>query len=172
MLKTSVSYVDFNGQTASETLYLHMSRMEMLKFLSRHGIEPSDDLEKSFTKLANDLAAKKDVFTMLSIIDDFILSSYGEKSADGKRFVKTDEVRNKFDESLAHEALINKFLDDPTFIQNSTAQIIQAAPVKNTPKKPTDFKRAQNRHNKRGKQTLDINAAKNLVKDSKFNPNA
>ena len=172
MLKTNVSYVDFNGQTVTDTLYLHMSRIEMLEFLNRHGIKPSDDLEKSFVKLANDLAAKKDVFTMLSIIDDFILSSYGEKSEDGKRFVKTKEVRDKFDESLAHEALLNKFLDNPEFIKDSTSRIIQTAPVKNVPKKPTDFKRSQKRHNKGAKQPLDLNAAKQSMKGASINPNA
>ena len=173
MLKTEVSYVDLNGKKVTDTLFLHMSRIEMMKFLSHWGVNDPDNVKEEFTKLADRMVAKKDAKTMLEIIDDFLLSSYGKASEDGKRFIKNDEVREEFDQSLAHEALFDKFLTDPQMLRTTAEQVLETQSVHSVKqaKKPYDFKRSSKNRN-RGNKPINMSAAKQLVKDGSINPNA
>ena len=95
---------------------MNFTRVEVLKFLARHRIsmKKGDDVTKEFQDMVNNLSESGDVTTMLDFLDDFVLSAYGVRSEDGKRFIKTKEVREKFSESLAYEALFDAILDDPT----------------------------------------------------------
>ena len=173
MLKTEVSYIDLNGKKVTDTLFLHMSRIEMIKFLTRWGVNDPDNVKEEFTKLADRMVAKKDAKTMLEIIDDFLLSSYGKASEDGKRFIKNDEVREEFDQSLAHEALFDKFLSDPQMLRSTAEQVLETQSVHlvKPSKKPSDFKRSSKNRN-RANKPINMNAAKQLVKDGKISPNA
>ncbi len=47
------------------------------------------------------------------LFKDLILASYGEKSEDGKRFVKTKELTESFEQSPALSELIIEFLTTP-----------------------------------------------------------
>ena len=62
MLKTEVSYVDLNGKKVTDTLFLHMSRIEMIKFLTRWGVNDPDNVKEEFTiytlKITNKALAK------------------------------------------------------------------------------------------------------------------
>jgi hypothetical protein len=122
MLKQNVQYVDFNGNKKEKTIYLNMTRREAITFLARNGINASnkggEGVSEQLNKKVNALVKKGDVKTMLDFIDDLLLSSYGEKSEDGERFIKNDEVRKNFSESLAYQALFDQVLNDPKVTSN------------------------------------------------------
>ena len=50
---------------------------------------------------------------MLKIYKDIILKSYGKKSADGKRFIKSQEMSKEFSETNAFESLYLELLSSP-----------------------------------------------------------
>ena len=65
---------------------------------------------------------------MYDLLNDFVLTAYGVKSEDGKRFIKSEQIREEFKQSLAYEALIEDFHDDSRkvlehFISGVTAHI-------------------------------------------------
>lgn len=105
MLKQQVMYEDFDGNIQKETLYFNMTRMELIALQSRYGKE---DMEKYIETLIAD----KDLEKMYELLNDVVLTSYGVRSEDGKRFIKNDQIREEFKQSLAYEALIEDFHDD------------------------------------------------------------
>lgn len=121
MLKQKVSYEDFDGNTQTEELYFNLNRMELLAFQQRYG---SDNMEKYI----NQLIEEKQVQPMYDLLNDFVLTAYGLKSEDGKRFIKNEQIREDFKQSLAYEALIEDFHDDSrkvleNFVSGVTAHI-------------------------------------------------
>ena len=105
MLKQQVKYEDFDGNIQNETLYFNLNRMELVALQSRYGKE---DMAKYIEKLIED----KDLEKMYELLNDIVLTAYGVRSEDGKRFIKNDEIRADFEQSLAYEALIEDFHDE------------------------------------------------------------
>lgn len=129
MLKQQVTYEDFDGNTQTETLYFNFNRMELISFQKRYG---SENMENYINKLIEE----KQIEPMYDLLNDFVLTAYGVRSEDGKRFIKSEEIREEFKQSLAYEALIEDFHDDSrkvleNFISGVTAHIrglnVQAA---------------------------------------------
>lgn len=121
MLKQQVTYEDFDGNTQTETLYFNLNRMELISFQKRYG---SENMENYINKLIEE----KQIEPMYDLLNDFVLTAYGVRSEDGKRFIKNDEIREEFKQSLVYEALIEDFHDDSrkvleNFIAGVTAHI-------------------------------------------------
>lgn len=105
MLKQKVKYEDFDGNIQDETLYFNLSRMELVALQGRYGKE---DMAKYIEKLIED----KDLEKMYELLNDIVLTAYGVRSEDGKRFIKNEQIREEFLQSLAYEALIEDFHDE------------------------------------------------------------
>lgn len=105
MLKQKVKYEDFDGNIQDETLYFNLSRMELVALQGRYGKE---DMAKYIEKLIED----KNLEKMYELLNDIVLTAYGVRSEDGKRFIKNEQIRGEFVQSLAYEALIEDFHDE------------------------------------------------------------
>lgn len=121
MLKQKVQYEDFDGATQVEDLYFNLNRMELIALQSRYGKE---DMAAYIDKLVED----KNIEKVYEILNDIVLSAYGLRSEDGKRFIKNETIREEFKQSLAYEALIEDFHDETrkvleSFIVGITAHI-------------------------------------------------
>jgi hypothetical protein len=104
MLKKTITFEDFNGDTVSETHYFNLTKSELIE------LETSYDggLEATMQALVEAKSGK-------DIIENFtkiILSSYGQKSPDGKRFVKNDALREDFKQTAAFDALFMELVTD------------------------------------------------------------
>ena len=97
MLKKSIKYVDYNGNERQEDFYFNISKPE----LAEMQVNEEGGMEKRLNEiiLAQDLKSSIDVFKKI------ILLAYGEKSEDGKRFVKSQELADAFVQSPAYEEL-------------------------------------------------------------------
>lgn len=83
MLKKTITYTDYNGVQRSEDHYFNISRAEAIKMeLGTTG---------GYVEMINRMIEAKDQPALLEVFDEFILSSYGVKSPDGKHFMKKDE---------------------------------------------------------------------------------
>lgn len=105
MLKQKVKYEDFDGNIQDETLYFNLSRMELVALQGRYGKE---DMAKYIEKLIED----KNLEKMYELLNNIVLTAYGVRSEDGKRFIKNEQIREEFVQSLAYEALIEDFHDE------------------------------------------------------------
>jgi hypothetical protein len=114
MLKKTITYQDYNGKELTEDFYFNLSKAELVELeLSREG-----GLMESLQKIIAD----KDGAVIISEFKKIVLMAYGEKSADGKRFIKNDEVREAFSQT---EAYSNLFFELATN-EGEAAQFINA----------------------------------------------
>lgn len=97
MLKKTIKYVDFDGNERTEDFYFNLTKAEVTEMeLSTEG-----GLAKTLEKIV----AEKDSKRIVETFKDLILKAYGEKSLDGKRFVKNQEVRDSFAQTEAYSEL-------------------------------------------------------------------
>ena len=104
MIKKNVEYTDFNGEKRTETLYFNLTEAELMD------MELSEDggLSERLTKIIEN----DDKAGLLRFLKEFILNSYGEKSEDGRRFVKNDTIRSEFAQTEAFSKLLMDMLTD------------------------------------------------------------
>lgn len=97
MLKKVVKYVDFDSNEREETLYFNFTKAEIIKL----EMSMSGGLVAHITKIVE----TKDEPAMMALWEEIILGSYGEKSPDGRRFIKSPEIRKAFSETQAFSDL-------------------------------------------------------------------
>lgn len=87
MFCKELEYEDFNGVTRTEKFWFHFSKAEILeRQMSEYG---------GFDKTVQKIIDTNDVPKLVSIFKEFILKAYGEKSEDGRRFIKEDPVTGR-----------------------------------------------------------------------------
>lgn len=97
MFKKQVTYENFNGEEVTEVLYFNLSETELLELELKHPGGYSDYL--------NQIIEAKDRATLVSIFKELILLSYGEKSPDGRSFMKSPEIAHAFECTNAYNVL-------------------------------------------------------------------
>lgn len=97
MLKKTITYTDYNGEERTEDFYFNLTKAELTEMnLSEDG---------GLVALINKISMEKDYPKMLKIFKKLVLQSYGEKSLDGKRFIKNDEIAEAFSQTEAYSQL-------------------------------------------------------------------
>lgn len=96
MLSRTIKYTNFNGEEKELIAYFHLGKAD----LARIAANPQ------FLEDMNQAVANKDTKTMLAKIEELVRLSYGVRSADGERFVKSKEVQDAFIQSAAYEELL------------------------------------------------------------------
>lgn len=97
MFKKQVTYENFNGEEVTEILYFNLTEAELLELELKHPGGYSDYL--------NRIIEAKDRATLVSIFKELILLSYGEKSDDGRTFMKSPEIAHAFECTNAYNVL-------------------------------------------------------------------
>lgn len=97
MLKKTIAYTDFDGNERKEDFYFNLTKAEVAEM--EHS--ETGGLSKILRKIIDEQDNKK----IVAIFKDLILKAYGEKSPDGKRFVKNQELRDSFMQTEAYSEL-------------------------------------------------------------------
>lgn len=97
MLKKSITYPDYNGVERTEDHYFNLSKAELM--------EMEIGTTGGFVEMVNKVVAANDMPTLITIFKDMILKAYGEKSPDGKRFMKSAEIATAFSQTEAYSIL-------------------------------------------------------------------
>lgn len=105
MLKKTVEYTDFNGNKRTEEHCFHLSKAEVVEWLTTSG---DYTLDKVLEKLATERNGKE----IMSTFKDLIYRSYGKISLDGKRFEKSEEVKKEFMESEAYSEIFMEIISN------------------------------------------------------------
>lgn len=104
MLKKTITYTDYNGVERTEDFYFNLSKAELMEMeLSAVG-GLGDTIQK--------IISAKDNPAIIKIFKDLVLKAYGEKSADGKRFVKSSEISAGFEQTEAYSNLFMELATD------------------------------------------------------------
>lgn len=107
MFKDTVTYVDFDGNERKEDLYFNLTKAEVI------AMENSvlGGLSKRLEKIVNSL----DNVQIMDSFIDLIKSSYGVKSEDGKRFIKSPKLTEEFMQTGAYDEFFMKLISDEEF---------------------------------------------------------
>ena len=105
MFKIPVTYTDYNGNERSEDFYFNLTQAEVTEMeLTTQG-----GLADKIQTIIN----AKDVPTIIMTFKDLVLRSYGRKSADGRRFEKSQELRDAFEQSEPYSIIFMQLATDP-----------------------------------------------------------
>lgn len=118
MLKRTITYPDFDGNMITEDFWFHLSKAEIVEF------EASS--KDGMTKILKKAMVNEDQSVIIPITKDIILRSVGEKSLDGKRFIKNQEIRDAFYQTEAYSQLFMELMTDPTAAQAFVMGIMPA----------------------------------------------
>lgn len=105
MIKETIKYENFDGVEITEDFYFNLTKAEITEMqLSTAG---------GFDEMVKKIIAAQDTPALISIFKELILKAYGEKSADGKRFMKKGgELAAAFAETNAYSELFMKLATD------------------------------------------------------------
>lgn len=97
MLKRTIKYTNFNDEEVEEVFYFNISKPELIEMEVEY-----DGGLTGFIKRIVESNSGRDIIMQFK---EFILRSYGQRSDDGKRFIKNDQLREEFSQSAAYHVL-------------------------------------------------------------------
>lgn len=104
MLKKTITYTDYNGTERKEDFYFNLTKAEIMEMeLGTTG---------GFAEMIQRVIDAQDGPTIIKIFKDLVLKAYGEKTADGKRFVKSKEISDAFAQTEAYSSLFMELATD------------------------------------------------------------
>lgn len=104
MLTKTIKYTDYNGEEREEKFLFNLSKAELMEM----ELGTTGGMVETLKKIIE----TKDTPSLVKIFKDLILKSYGEKSADGKRFIKIDNEGNPLSIGFSQtEAYSNLFME-------------------------------------------------------------
>lgn len=104
MLKKSITYTDFNNNEVTENFYFHLSKADLIEMEMSH--------KGGYEKWLKEIISAEDGATIMAEFKKLILSSYGQKSEDGKRFIKSRALCDEFVSSEAYSQLFMELVTD------------------------------------------------------------
>lgn len=104
MLKLKRTYNDYNGASRTEDFYFNLTQAEVT--------EMELSVDGGLVEMINRIVAAKDGKQIIAVFKDVILRAYGEKSPDGKRFIKSQELRDAFAQTEAYSDLFMELATD------------------------------------------------------------
>jgi hypothetical protein len=107
MLKLPITYTNFEDEEVTDTYFFNITKSELIEFEVSY--------EGGFVNALNRIIETRDHKAIIAEFKKLILWAYGEKSEDGKRFVKSEELSREFSQTLAYDALFMKLSTDDTY---------------------------------------------------------
>lgn len=84
MITKTIKYTDYNGVEREEKFLFNLTKAEIM--------EMEMTTTGGLTEMIQKIVETKDAPAIIKIFKDLVLKAYGEKSADGKRFVKINDA--------------------------------------------------------------------------------
>ena len=104
MLKKTIKYTDYNGVERLEDFWFNLSKAEIMEM----EMSTTGGLAETIQKIVS----TQDAPAIIKIFKDLVLKAYGEKSPDGKRFIKSDEISTAFSQTEAYSILFMELATD------------------------------------------------------------
>lgn len=104
MIKKTITYTDYNGLERTEDFYFNLTQSEI--------VEWQWGTEGGLLEVLEKMSQSVDIPKIMGYYKEIILRSYGEKSEDGKRFIKSPELSKAFSETEAYDQLYMSMFPD------------------------------------------------------------
>ena len=107
MLVEEITYTDYDGVERTEEFRFNLTRAEITEMEFTYPGGLAEEMER--------VLKSKDPVKLFVLFKDIIGRSYGEKSPDGRRFVKSEEITKAFFETPAYDQLYMRMTTDAHF---------------------------------------------------------
>lgn len=118
MIKKTVTYTDYNGVERTESFYFNLSEAEIMEM----EMSTTGGMAEFITKIVE----AKDTPTIVRIFKDLVLKAYGQKSDDGRRFIKSKELTDEFVQTEAYSQIFMELATDDKAAANFVNGIVPA----------------------------------------------
>lgn len=116
MLKKTITYTDYDGLERTEEFRFNLTKAELMDMeLTTVG---------TFSKLMQKIIDEKDMVRLAKYFKELILKSYGVKSDDGKRFIKSPELSEAFSQTEAYSKLYMELLGNSEYAVKFIQQVM------------------------------------------------
>lgn len=102
MIKKTINYIDYDGNERSEEAWFNLSQAEIVEM----NMNEQGGLEKVISRIISEEDNKK----LFALFKNVVLTSYGKKSDDGRRFMKSEELSTEFSQTEAYSKLMMELL--------------------------------------------------------------
>lgn len=103
MIRKSITYTNFENEQVTEEFFFNLTKAELVEMEINHDGTFQEYLEK--------ISASTDIKEIYGVFKEIVLSTYGEKSEDGKRFVKSKEISAAFAQTEAYSELLFELME-------------------------------------------------------------
>lgn len=110
MLKQTVNYTDFDDQPAVETVYFNLTKSDLAD--NMHLIEDFEVVRTMLSGKKRDLKPTE-IQLVINMVKAIMRMSYGVRSEDGKRFIKTDQQWTEFTQTAVYDEFLMSLFADP-----------------------------------------------------------
>lgn len=104
MYRWTKTYDDYNGTEVTKTFYFNLNKAEVA--------EMELTTEGGLAERLDKIIKAQDTPAVIREFKKLILASYGEKSDDGQRFMKSEEISKNFEATPAYEILFMELISD------------------------------------------------------------
>lgn len=118
MLVKEITCKDYDGNEIKETAMFNLSKAELLEM----ELSTTGGLEQYINKIVSTQNGPE----LFKLFKELILKSYGEKSLDGKRFIKSDQLSEEFSQSPAFSELMMELISDANLCAEFVKGIVPA----------------------------------------------
>lgn len=116
MITMTETWTDFNGVQRTESFDFNFTQQEL--------IELEHDEKENLTDILKKIIDTKDGKGFTKFVKKFMLKAYGEKSADGRRFIKSEEISVNFSQTEAFSNMYMRFVTDDNAFANFVTGVI------------------------------------------------
>ena len=116
MLAKKITYTDYDGVERTETFYFNLTRAELTELQLTYPGGYAEHIER--------VTESADRPKIVEMFKDLIYRTYGEKTEDGRRLVKSPELSKAFMETLAYDELFIEIATDAEFAAEFVAGVM------------------------------------------------
>lgn len=102
MIKQHVSYEDYDGNKVEKDLWFHLNKSDLAKM--------SLGFDNGLIEGLTELQKKGDKKAVAEFIDNLLVNAYGVRKPGSDVFLKTPEIKEDFQYSLAHDEILMMLL--------------------------------------------------------------
>lgn len=118
MLKKNITYTDYNGVERTEEFHFNLNQAEIAEMeLGKQG---------GLSTHIQNIVAAENTAEIITIFKEIILKAYGQKSEDGRRFIKNDKIREEFQQTEAYSVLFMELATDANAAADFMNSIVPA----------------------------------------------
>ena len=105
MLHKKVTYTNYNGEVVNEDVYFNLTTIELLRLEAKYEMSIPDKIKEVTDTL--------DYKGIITLFEDLLLTAYGVKSEDGRRFIKDPQATKEFEDSIVYAEIFEQIVLNP-----------------------------------------------------------